>query len=318
MRAPIVVLLFGLLELASAQTVTLRAATAIEVGAAGMTSRVVNVIPSGTVLSPPAASVAANNQAGAAADATFDQSVPLAATAEIVASAANSYAMGSGAWGAGSVEWRLQGPARGWLVVEIDATAGSLATVVARARVTAPGIDVGLTATQGGAHTEHREYLDLSSPFAVVIESSVSASPAAPFRTVRASVRTTLRFEPALPPVRQVAYGQACGADLRVVDATTASAHDVTIETVGAFALAPVLLVFGDQRASDPIPTTPCLLLARPIVVVPLVAGVLGTATWQARLAGPRRGPSLYCQALAFDAAWQVRASAGRELGFVD
>lgn len=318
MRVPIVVALFGLLELASAQASTLRAATAVEVGAAGMTSRVTNVIPTGTVLAPPAASVAANNQAGAAADAGFDQSVPLVATAEFVANAANSYAMGSGAWGAGSVEWRLQGPARGWLVVEIDATAGSLASVVARARVTAPGIDVGLTVTQGAGHTEHREYLDLASSFAVVIDSSVSASPAAPFRTVRASVRTALRFEPALPPVRQAAYGQACGADLRIVDATTAGAHDVSIETVGAFALAPVLLVFGDQRASDPIPTAPCLLLARPIVVVPLVAGVLGTAAWQARLPGPRRGPVLFCQALALDAAWQVRASAGLELSFVD
>lgn len=318
MRVSVVIAILGLLELAPAQAVTLRAVSTIEVGAAGMTSRVINAIPTGAALAPPVASVAANNQAGAAADAVFDQSVPLAATAEFVASAANSYAMGSGAWGAGSVEWRLQGPARGWLVVEIDATAGSLASVLARARVTAPGIDVGLTLTQGAGHTEHREYLDLSSPFAVVIDSSVSASPAAPFRTVRASVRSTLRFEPALPPVRQAAYGQTCGVDLRVADATTAGAHDVTIEAVGAFPLAPVLLVFGDQRASDPIPTAPCLLLARPIVVVPLVAGVLGTAVWQARFPGPRRGPVLFCQALALDAAWQVRASAGIELGFVD
>ena len=318
MRVSVVLAVLGLFQLAPAQAVTLRAASTIEVGAAGMTSRVTNVIPNGSVMAPPAASVAANNQAGAVADAAFNLSVPLVVTAEFVASAANSYAMGAGAWGAGSVEWRLQGPARGWLVVEIDATAGSLASVVARARVTAPGIDVGLTATQGAAHTEHREYLDVSSSFAAVIDSSVSASPAAPFRTVRASVRTTLRFEPALPPVRQAAYGQACGAELRVVDATTAGAHDVTIETVGAFALAPVVLVFGDQRASDPIPTLPCLLLVRPIVVVPLVAGVLGTAAWQARFPGPRRGPSLYCQALAVDAAWQVRASTGVELGFVD
>lgn len=318
MRVSVVVAILGMIELAPAQAVTLRATSTIEVGAAGMTSRVTNVIPSGSALLPPAASVAANNQAGAVADAAFDLSVPLVVTAEFVASAANSYAMGAGAWGAGSVEWRLQGPARGWLVIEIDATAGSLASVVARARVTAPGVDVGLTATQGAAHTAHREYLDVSSSFAAVIDSSVSASPAAPFRTVRTSVRTTLRFEPALPPVRQAAYGQACGAELRVLDATTVSAHDVTVETVGAFALAPVSLVFGDQRANDPIPTTPCILLARPIVVVPLVAGVLGTAAWQVRLPGPRRGPALYCQALALDAARQVRASTGLELTFVD
>ncbi len=316
MRIAAITSLPCLLACAAAQTASLHTATVIEVGGAGMTSRVTSTMASATQIAPPAATLAADNHAGAAASASFDLSVPLAARIEFVAGAANSYTVGSGAWGTGSVEWRLQGPGRGWLVVEVDASAGSLTSVVARARVTAPGLDLGTAATQGASHAEHREYLEFAGGFTLTIESAVSASPTVPFRTVRGSVRTILRFEPALPPMRQAAYGQACGAELRVVDDTTATAHALTIEAATGLPLAPAFVVFGDRAAQ--LPLLGCVLRTVPVVVVPGHTDVLGFATWRFDVVGPRRGAPLFCQALGFDAAWQVRTTAGVELTFID
>ena len=129
----------------------------------------------------------------------------------------------------------------------------------------------------------------------------------------------TVRFVPdRQPPLLVTEYGTRCGATLVVNDTRSATMHDILMTTIGGFADAPVLLLFGGDRDSMPIAGSQCLLLVEPIAALGLIANAGGFASWRAQLPAPLRSARFVVQAIPIDAANGIRATQGIELRFVD
>ncbi|MCP5042430.1 MAG: hypothetical protein GY944_15505 [bacterium] len=153
-------------------------------------------------------------------------------------------------------------------------------------------------------------------PVRVRAHASVAAG-AQPRQNESYALRADFRFEHRATPARIVHYGQSCGPQLAVRDQAAGSAHSIAVDVTGAIPNALVALVFGNQRRSDPIAASGCLLYTRPVALLLLPSDPAGRAGWGIALPTPLRA-TLQLQGLAFDNGGRFAATDGVELTFVD
>ena len=299
-------------------TTVLRTAGAVNARAQSTGPLVTDTIPGGTVItSYRAASATQPGAAGTGGASIAGAWVDISFTAN-----AGGFSF-CDASADGSLEWLLVGTGFGELTLDLYATTdiGPAGPESASVVVSGPGIQLSATSSNGSPPQRivARPRVLVQGSLSILCTLSAACTVQAALRTRSSVASARLTFTPrSLPPVQQQRYGTGCGAQLTLTDAPAGLSHQLALQVVGVAPSAPVVLVFGVQRASWPIPGTSCLLLVEPAVPLLLTADPTGGLLVPATVPGPLRTALLQVQAVALDPVVGARASDGVEFWFAD